>query len=238
MRDKPAVRKKREFGEVETAQCPACNAPLKIPAGKLRHKVQCPRCRTTVEPVDIGENEDTPEAAMSAEPELRQRLERQEAQIREMEARLRQLEELVKNPPVASEKPEVLPEPEPELKMRWLAGETLPDYSEIQAEVLGHNLRGIRREFPMRVECAAGNPTAKVRAEWFARIFASANWEVRGPEETHDSRVLGSDVSLVTSLPVSPDSAAIFLAIRAAGFEVSAVYTAEGNGSGDRLVCG
>ena len=234
MRDKPAVRKKRENGENDAAQCPACDAPLKIASGKLRHKVQCPRCRATVEPVAAGEEGELHGAPQCAVTDNDRRLERQEAQIRELEDRVKALERVIEKLSAEPAKEETPEEAEP--KVRWLPNETANDYSAAHAEILSHNLRAIHTPPLITIQCVPGSESARVRANWFAKVFADANWDVRGPEDTNDERLLSFEISLVTSLPVAPESAATFLAIRAAGFEVNAIYRTESEVLGDRLV--
>jgi uncharacterized Zn finger protein (UPF0148 family) len=281
---KPAMKRKRESESPAALQCPACEAPLNIQGIKSRQRVQCPRCRSTVEPVSAGAVDDASPPQLLVKSGQVQAADRQEERIRHLEERIARLERMlesklaesaaasaaVQHEPVAvkttieSVKPELAITPGASsapataetgrlaietphrvapsngaapATLTWLDPNLFSDYSPKQAEVLAENLRVIRNQ-AITVQFAAGNEAACRRAEWFVQIFKGAQWEVHGPEHTSDRVAFESELALVTSLPVSNGSGATYVALRAAGFLVSAVYRTDAEHLGNRLVVG
>jgi hypothetical protein len=191
--------------------------------------VQCPQCRQIVElekPAAAKRAAGEPEAGTAADleraPKDQERIEILEARVADLE---RLLAGLVKTP--ATE--EIPP------KVKWIIGDELPDYSSAQADALGHNLRRVRSH-TIRIQFPCGDTTARTRAEWFTDIFSRAQWRVRGPEDTQPDRLTASGLTLATCLPVSPEAAATYLAIRAAGFPLATLYDQDLRSSEERLI--
>ncbi|MGV3532143.1 MAG: hypothetical protein ACO1QR_07210 [Chthoniobacteraceae bacterium] len=217
------------------AQCPICATQITLAGSRARQKVQCPKCRQIIElekaapeeaPAAAEPGRSTPTVIIPAEPAI---LGANDDRVAALERRIVELErtlaQLVAAPPA----------PEAGRKVKWIAGETLPDYSPVQADVLGHNLRTIRSH-AIRIQFPCGDQTARTRAEWFGDIFSRAEWRVRGPEDTQPGRITASGLALATCLPVSPEAAATYLAIRAAGFPLATVYDQNLRASEERLI--
>lgn len=231
------MTKRRTTSTSPVAQCPICAAQITLTGSRARQKVQCPQCRQIIEltkPAAGDERpalEQAPPAGGEDEPAATERLvvrandERLallERRIAELEHSLAQL--LPSNPAPAGAR-----------KVKWIAGDELPDYSPVQADVLDHNLRTIRSH-AIYIQFPVGDQTARTRAEWFSEIFARAQWRVRGPEDTQPERITASGLALATCLPVSPEAAATYLAIRAAGFPLATVYDQNLRSSEERLI--
>lgn len=194
----------------EVRSCPACGAAIKLAAKASR--VQCPSCREVV-----TLSAPPPPVVVPAE---RSRIDELEERVAKLE---RLLEEAVSGAAAASAS-----------KLKWLAGNVEPDFSHKRAEVLCHNL-GTVSAHPITIQSTAGDDEARERAEWFKDVFERARWPVRGPEDAPPAATRRG-LALATSLPVSPEAAATFMALRAAGFELATAYDPELGASEERLI--
>ncbi|MEP6672322.1 MAG: hypothetical protein ABJF10_24370 [Chthoniobacter sp.] len=108
----------------------------------------------------------------------------------------------------------------PQRKLLWITSTPgqAPDFSPEQDHALFHNLAGVRSQ-AITIRTPAGDPAARLHAEWFKAIFERAGWTVRGPEEIPpDAAVSGLSLA-VPEIPVAKEAAATYLALKAAGFE-------------------
>jgi len=192
-------------GDVQS--CPACGAAIKLAAKASR--VQCPSCREVVTL-----------SAPPPPPTERSRIEALEERVAKLE---RMLEDAVSGAAAAGAS-----------KLKWLAGDVVPDFSNKRAEVLCHNL-GTVSAHPITIQSTAGDDEARERAEWFKGVFERARWPVRGPEDAPPAATRRG-LALATSLPVSPEAAATFMALRAAGFELATAYDPDLSASEERLL--
>lgn len=119
-------------------------------------------------------------------------------------------------------------------KLKWLAGDAAADFSTTRAEVLCHNLSTLNAH-PITIQSPAGDERARERAEWFKGVFERAQWPVRGPEDAPPA-ASRRGLALATSLPVSPDAAATYLALRAAGFELATSFDPDLSSAEERLI--
>ncbi len=220
------MTKKRASPASPSAPCPACGAEINVPTSRPRQKLQCPQCRQII----VLEK---PPISEAPSPALEQVVDplppAQQERIAILEARVADLERFLANAiqPVIR--------PEAPRKVRWIASGEAPNYTSEQADVLNHNLRAIRTH-AIRIQFPFGDIEARTRAEWFTEIFARAQWRVRGPEDTRPEQLTASGLSLATCLPVSPEAAATYLAIRAAGFPLATIYDQDLLSSEERLI--
>lgn len=224
------MSKRRTSSTSPISSCSACGARINVAGSGVSQKVQCPQCRQIIElekPV-APQQESIPEPLAPA-AETAALPEAQEERIAILEARVSDLERILADLVQVPAKVDAL------RKVKWIAADASPDYSTVQAEVLGHNLRTIRTH-AIRIQFPCGDTVARTRAEWFTDIFARAQWRVRGPENTQRERLPASGLALATSLPVSPEAAATYLAIRAAGFPLATIYDRDLRNSEERLI--
>jgi hypothetical protein len=173
--------------------------------------VQCPHCREVVVLEALME---TP--AVAAPPD----------RVEALEARVAKLEEALADAVRAAST-------SGSGKFKWLAEETTRDFSPARAEALCHNLSVCAHR--ITIQSPVGDETARERAEWFKGVFERARWDVRGPEDAPAS-ARRHGLALATSLPVSPEAAATFLALRAAGFQLEAAFDPDLPGAEERLI--
>ena len=64
---------------------------------------------------------------------------------------------------------------------------------------------------------------ARERAGWFKEIFERAKWTVTGPDDS-PLAAGACGLSFAARVPVSPEVAATYLALRAAGFELITAF--------------
>jgi len=194
--------------------CPSCGVAIKAPPSPRRRRVQCPKCREVI----FIESSAAPQPEIPSEMhrapdsggDERSRIESLEARVQAIEAGLRG----AMTPKRAASSRIV------KRKLLWVTGEPgrLPDFSPEQGRALVHNL-GVVGTQEITIRTPAGNPAAREHAEWFKAIFERAGWTVRGPEEIAPDAA-SADLSLaVSELPVAPEAAVTYLALKAAGFE-------------------
>jgi hypothetical protein len=195
--------------------CPACGAGIRVTPSARRRRVQCPKCREVVllEDASVPES-DLPPSPAPAPPaalnvETLKRVELLEARVEALEITLR--EAMAARPPAPSE---------PQRKLLWVTTipGRAPEFSPEQERALLHNLSGVRSQ-AMTIRTPADDPMALARAEWFKSIFERAGWAVRGPEEIAPGPATSSLKLAVPELPVAKEAAAMYLALKAAGFE-------------------
>lgn len=211
------------------ASCPACGAQINVTGSRARLKVQCPQCRQVIELEKPARPKPEKDEDVRIEPAGESAILREQERIALLEARVADLERTLAGLVQAPPKPD-LPR-----KVKWIVGDDLPDYSSAQADALGHNLRTVPSH-AIRIQFPCGDSTARSRAEWFTRVFSSAHWRVLGPEDTEPERLTASGLTLATCLPVSPEAAATYLAIRAAGFPLTTIYDQDLRSSEERLI--
>lgn len=119
-------------------------------------------------------------------------------------------------------------------KLKWLTSDVTADFSAKRAEVLCHNLSTVHAH-PITIQSPAGDERARERAEWFKGVFEQAHWPVRGPEDAPPS-TRRRGLALATSLPVSPEAAATYLALRAAGFDLATAFDPDLGSTEERLI--
>jgi hypothetical protein len=200
------------------AFCPACGAAFRIPGAKRR--VQCPKCReiVTVElhaepqsrhPVPPRPPGEAPAAVDNA------RLDALENRIAALEGALKEALSAARGARTSTGTAGGL---------HWFsrpegASSVIPP---AQSQALVYNLSTLPRQ-AITIRFATGDIAAKARAEWFRAVFERAKWLVRGPEEIA-SGAAESELSLaVSDLPVAKEAAATYLALKAAGFDVTPV---------------
>jgi hypothetical protein len=110
-------------------------------------------------------------------------------------------------------------------RLKWLAQTQVPDLSAVRADALCHNLASISAH-RITILFPAGDEVARQRAQWFKLVFERAQWPVKGPEDAETS-IPRDGLRLTTTLPVSPQAAAMFMALRAAGFPLDAAFDPE-----------
>jgi hypothetical protein len=120
-------------------------------------------------------------------------------------------------------------------RFEWLPQSAAPAFSPERAKALRHNLRAITAR-RITIHYAFGDEMARERADWFKQIFEQAECSVEGP----DARpvTLQSSLYLGTTLPVSAEAASMFIALRAAGFAVSAAFDPSVRSGEERLFVG
>lgn len=109
-------------------------------------------------------------------------------------------------------------------KLKWIPAtpDDAIDISTAREGALFHNLSGLPR-LQIAIRSTPGDPLARKRAEWFRTVFERAKWAVRGPEDT-TAEEAGRGLFLgVGSLPVTPEAAATYLALKAAGFPATPI---------------
>jgi hypothetical protein len=196
------------------AVCPACGVAIRI-TGR-RRRVQCPKCReiVTIEPAA------DPQTRLPEPPATAAGNER--ARIDALESRVAAIEEAMKKALAAGAG--ARPAVGPPAKLRWFpkADANSPEIPPAQQEALIHNLGTVGGQ-TIIIRFVAGNPDARARAAWFKSVFERANWIVRGPEEIAPACAEAELSLAVASLPVEKEAAATYLALKAAGFEVTTV---------------
>lgn len=217
--------------DVHEISCPSCGNPLHTAGLTRRRRVQCPKCRETV---DIGgEAKPAPRAAaptpapagpsiaelLAEIAELRARLERLEA----LEARVAELER-GHEPPAAATAPGPPPARSPlrKRKLRWMPHTDSfreAGFTEEAAGILVHNLSAVRPH-TISIRSPAGDAFARERALCFKELFERGNWTVRGPQEIYAPVGEGSLILAVRSFPVPAEVTAAFIALTASGFSV------------------
>lgn len=119
-------------------------------------------------------------------------------------------------------------------RLKWLASDAAANFTSARAEVLRHNLSTVNAH-PITIVTPAGDESARERAEWFKEVFEQARWPVRGPEDAPPGAGRRG-LALATSLPVSPEAAATYLALRAAGFDLATAFDPELSSTEERLI--
>lgn len=228
--------------------CPACGAGIRTSPSARRRRVQCPKCREVVfiESALGGEAESAPlpTPAVEMTAETRSRLESLEARVEALEAALRETAPPVSAVPAEVAQVAILPVPPvppvpvivPQRKLVWVSATPgrAPAFSPEQGDALFHNLHGVPSQ-PITIRTPAGDPATRTHAEWFKSIFERAGWTVLGPDEV-PANTTGSGLSLaVPELPVGKEAAAVYLALKAAGFEAEPMLDrAPRNPSGEK----
>lgn len=205
--------------------CPSCGTPIRTTALTRRRKVQCPKCRETVdltaEPTQdrpqAAEPSPVPDAIATELAELRARVKKLEA----LEARVAELERALEN---AASLP--VPRAEPPAggkhKLRWMPhGDLFRDagFSEEAASILAHNLSAVRPH-SITLRSPAGDAVARDRAQCFKDLFERGHWTVRGPYDTYAPIDEHGLILAVRSFPVPAEVTAAFIALTASGFSV------------------
>jgi hypothetical protein len=121
-------------------------------------------------------------------------------------------------------------------RFEWLPQLAGSEFSSERAEALRHNLRAITAR-RITIHYASGDEMARERAHWFKQIFEHAECSVEGPD-ARPVVTVQSSLYLATTLPVSPEAASMFIALRAAGFAVSAVFDPSVRSGEERLFVG
>jgi predicted RNA-binding Zn-ribbon protein involved in translation (DUF1610 family) len=199
---------------VEIHRCPACGAAVKTTTPAQR--VRCPSCREVVVlgamPVDTS---GPPPPSLPA----------QRDRIADLEDRVARLEKMVAD--VLRATAEAGP-----LRMKCAPNEATEEFTPARADMLLRNLSTVTAH-EITIQSPASDPEAWDRAEWFKAVFERACWPVRGPEVgPADSRGL----ALATSLPVTPNAAATFLAFRASGFDLVTAFDPTLGAAEERLM--
>ena len=204
-------------------RCPRCDAAIHAPDSTKRRRVQCPKCRAIVSLGAEATEEKKAEPRVVASGKLAPR----DDEIALLKARIEALEIAMaglQRSMAASGS-----------KMRWIAPGSEPVFSEVQADALRGDLSALPAD-RITIEAARGDSRARQRAEWFKSVFTDARWSVRGPEDAPSEHVCRPGISLATGLPVSAKAAATYLAVRAAGFEITTIFDADLVGDEPRLV--
>jgi hypothetical protein len=118
-------------------------------------------------------------------------------------------------------------------RLKWIAEEPAPEFSSDRADVLCHNLSTVSAH-RITIQSPAGDVVARERARWFKAVFERAHWVVDGPEDAPSANVARRGLSLATPLPVPAQAAAMFLALRAAGFPLETAF--DPDLPGERLI--
>jgi hypothetical protein len=207
----------RIAAEVEEPLCPACGASVRMASVARGLHVECPACTKVVAVAEsfAAETVGVREAA------------REVSRLAALEERLASVERAL-----AAGRPVAGPAQGP--KFQWMTDKAGEHYSAAQAELLRHNLSLIAPH-PVIIQSPIGDDAARERAEWFRTIFALAQWPVRGPEDAPTDAPRGALV-LATQLPVPPQVAVTYLAIRAAGFELETIFDADSPATLERLI--
>jgi hypothetical protein len=121
-------------------------------------------------------------------------------------------------------------------RFEWLPQSAVPELSRERAMALCHNLRAITAQ-RITIQYASGDELARERAHWFKEIFEQAECCVEGPHP-RTAATLQSSLYLATTLPVSPEAASMFIALRAAGFALGAAFDPSVRGGEERLFVG
>ena len=199
--------------EVEGARCPACGAQVRMASFAEDGRVQCPICGKAL---NLPLAKDGPRTDATAES----------SRLSALEARLASVERAL----AATH-----PDPPPERpKFHWVTDKSAGDFCPAQAEVLRHNL-SIITPHPVVIQSPVGDAEAFERAEWFKEVFERAHWPVQGPENAPPGELTGS-VVLATQLPVPPEAAMTYLAIRAAGFDLDTIFDPDSPVARERLI--
>ena len=198
--------------------CPGCGSAIKLPASLHSRNVQCPKCRKVVALDAPGLSSEkkmpVPSVARSDDDETAKLRSRVDA----LEARVAAIEAVVKNPDATTPAPAAHT-----ARLQWVSvpASDEPGISTVQESALCHNLSGIPR-LHIAIRSAPGDALARQRADWFKTVFDRAKWAVSGPENATETPGGGLFLG-VSSLPVTPEAAATFLALRAAGFPATAI---------------
>ena len=212
-------------------RCPACSGPVRAALADRDKKVRCPSCRKVVvlEPAGHSETpvlpgcaveialpsrpggaagEDPNEAGMGKKENANRRLDTLEKRVAGLEQALAEALRAGSRQGTS--------------RLKWLAQTQVPDLSAVRADALCHNLTSISAH-RITILFPAGNEAARQRAQWFKLVFERAQWPVKGPEDAETS-IPRDGLVLTTTLPVSPQAAATFMALRAAGFLLDAAF--------------
>ncbi len=205
-------------------RCPSCGTPLHLTGLTRRRKVQCPKCRETVdlaaEPALERAKASESASADSGAAEIVElrarvaRLETLEVRVAELE---RQLDTATSNPTPLVERVGAS-----KRKLRWMPhGDLFRDagFSEEAAGILVHNLSAVRPH-TISIRSPAGDAVARERAECFKDLFERGNWSVRGPFDTYAPIGERGLILAVRSFPVPAEVTAAFIALTASGFSV------------------
>jgi phage FluMu protein Com len=198
----------------QNVECPACGARIKTPPSERTRRVRCPKCREVVvlekpaesKPGDIRQtNQASEEAALQ-----QQRIEALELRVETLEKALAEATLI----PAANTNGTA-----PVAGTKIIAAALPPDVSPEQAGMLQQNLGKVSAH-RILIQCPHGNGPARQRAEWFRDIFQSANWAVKGPEDTPAS-FIGRCSTFFATLPVSREVAETHLALLSAAFHLA-----------------
>ena len=118
-------------------------------------------------------------------------------------------------------------------KLKWVEEDPAPEFSPARADVLCHNLSTVSAH-RITIQSTAGDTVARERARWFKAVFERAHWVVDGPEDAPPASEARHGLSLATPLPVPAQAAAMFVALRAAGFPLETAF--DPDLSGERLI--
>lgn len=211
--------------DIREVRCPSCGNPLHTTGASRRRKVQCPKCRETV---DLAAAEPAPPrteepAAASSDSitaeiaDLRSRV----AQLESLEARVAELERALDT--VAGGPPPLPSRPaNSKRKLRWMPHGDLfreAGFTEEAASILVHNLSAVRPH-TIAIRSPAGDMIARERAQCFKDLFERGNWTVRGPFDTYAPVGERGLILAVRSFPVPSEVTAAFIALTASGFSV------------------
>jgi phage FluMu protein Com len=210
--------------DLRDIRCPSCSTPLHTSGLTRRRKVQCPKCRETV---DLAA-EAAPERAPTAPPplpdphaaeiaELRARV----AHLEALEARVAELERALETAATAPI-PQADRPPTAKHKIRWMPhGDLFRDagFSEEAASILVHNLSAVRPH-AITIRSPAGDAAARDRAQCFKDLFERGKWSVRGPHDTYAPVGERGLILAVRTFPVPAEVTAAFIALTASGFSV------------------
>ena len=209
--------------DLREARCPACGTWINTAGLTRRRKVQCPKCRETV---DLNTAELAPARAEPPAPAA-DPVAAELAELRERVARVEALEARVVDLEHALEKMKRSARPAPESaptqgKLKWVPqAETFREagFNDEAASILVHNLSAVHPH-TIAIRSAAGDPAAKDRALCFKDLFERGHWIVRGPWETYAPIGERGLILAVRSFPVPAEITAAFIALTASGFSV------------------
>jgi uncharacterized Zn finger protein (UPF0148 family) len=212
--------------ELRDTRCPSCGTPLHLTGLTRRRKVQCPKCRETLDLTAEPPPERAPTATTppplpdphAAEiDELRARI----AHLEKLEARVAELEHALEAAPTPT-LPAAERAPTPKHKIRWMPHGDLfreAGFSEEAASILVHNLSAVRPH-TITIRSPVGDAPARDRAQCFKDLFERGKWTVRGPHDTYAPVGERGLILAVRSFPVPAEVTAAFIALTASGFSV------------------
>jgi hypothetical protein len=230
-------------------RCPLCAGMVRASLADRQNRVRCPSCLRVVvleavvapketEPEsgpERGSNGESPVLLPKAGPPLvsatfqspRSKPKENAAQrIVNLEQRVAALEDALAEMRGTA--------PSTSSRLKWMAQAVEPDLSPARAAALSHNLSTIMAH-RITIQFPPGNEVARERAHWFKTIFERAHWAVEGPEDAPE-RDVHRGFFMATAVPVPPQAAATFMALRAAGFALDAAFDPQAETDEERLV--